>query len=191
MKKYIKIHSNLLTEFRNLTYKQIILLLILCKNDENEADIIKTLYPNSYCRLKKDSIKINSYLKYIKELRDIERHIDIKQLKKNKDLIPRYIKMKYSTFDHIINDKRITKTNVLIIINLLELYQITYIRKHHININTFLNKTFNKSFSFRYKEFFIETLEILKSWKYEDGSVFIKDYIIDGKNIDILFDEKG
>lgn len=174
----------------DLTYKQLILLLLLCKNDDSEEYIKKHYYKKNLKLYNDDLKKMVPYVEYIKQIRDVENPINKKQLKQNKELLPRYYKMKYETFEYIVNDKRITKINLLIILSFIKMYQNTFVREHTVNINQFLFTTLGKKFTFRYKEFLIETLEILKNWSYEDGSVFIKSYKIDGKKLTLEFDKK-
>jgi hypothetical protein len=117
------------------------------------------------------------------------RTINKKDKIKLKENIISYYKMKIITFDKIINDKTITKSELLIILYILSLYKITYQRIWTLNLNNMLNQIFKSNNIRQYKITFINTLEKLKDWKYDDGSLFICSYDISGKNIILNLDK--
>jgi hypothetical protein len=190
MKRFIRIPYGVYEHLHTLTYNQLVLMLLICKNEDSEQTVINKYYHRHKIRYLNDLDAMTEVGKHIKELRVLNNHIESKKFKRDKDTIPLYYKMKLTTFNHIINDKNITKTNLLIILHLIKLYSNTYVRKHTIKIKDFLFEATNKPFTYRYKEFLVETLNIVKKWEYEDGSMFIKDFKIAGKNCIISLDIK-
>ena len=190
MKVYIKIHEDMFKEFKFFTYKQIMLFLYYCKNEYDNTNIKKVLYGTNRNRYKKDYEFISKYTEYIKDVRELDNKIDKKVLKKRKGIIPRYYKIKTSTYNLILKDKRISKINLLIILSFIKLYQITYQREHNISIKEFLTFTFGK-YTKEYIIFLKETLAIVKSWQYQNGDVFLKDYSLTYNNLHVILDNKS
>lgn len=191
MKSVIKIPDKLFAEFKYLTYNQIVLLLYLCKNEDKIDDIKKRIYKTNTSRFNKDLTVIQKYEDYIKDIRELENPINSKELRKNRKLLPRYYKLKISTFELILNDKDITKSNLLIILSFIKLYQNTLQRRHEIKIKELLSFTFNTKHPRLYVNYLKETLDKMISWKYDDNSVFLKSYEIKGKKLYVELDKKG
>lgn len=188
MKKYINIPYEI--NFNQFTLNQSILFLYTLFDEMDKKDIIKILYHKHPNRFENDLFIIKEYSDRIKEIRRIQ-NFRGKIKKGDTKNIPLYYKMKIETFNKIINDKTITKAELLIILFILKKYMITFNRIYTFKIKDLLNEIFICENTRKYKKSLYKTLNKLMTWKYEDNSVFIKKYEINEKEIAIKLDNKN
>jgi len=204
MKKYIFIPRGLTKELATLTRNQILLFLFYLKNEEANEKAIKLIYNNRKERWLKDAhvidAKYKSLILFVRSMQGkrIEKTGDFfkdKEAKQKYALgLMKYFKMKTETYDKIVEDNNILKHELLIILYILEDYQDTFNRTHIYNFKSFRESIF-KDIS-GVKEDYLNkkiynTLNTIKDWKYEDGSVLLKEYELKNRNIILTYDKKG
>lgn len=183
-KKYIFIPHEI--DFTEFSYSQSMLICFASKNEENVTEISKLLYHGKPDRLNKDAAVIKKVHPYILTVRNWQENRD-----KNRDRnsAPPYYKMKVATFYKILNDKNIHKSELIIILYFLRMYKNTFKRKHEIKLKDMMTELFGENYR-HFNKNLLKTLEILKSWTYEDGSVFLLDYCINRGILTVNFDKK-
>jgi len=174
-------------DFIPLTYNQIVMILLAIESKDKLKDI-KPLYHHRLPRLKKDLDLIKEkYFPLIERMKDMQE----RKVKYKKEHVPYYFKMKAETLRMIMAEPKINKRELLIIILILRTYQNTFKREWEYNITEFLSSAMGGTNVRQYKNDLINVLNITKNWSYKDGSVFIKDYKIEGKKLTLFLDDKG
>lgn len=178
MKKYIKISTKFNDKWNNLSRNQILLVLVNFANEKELSlyFVNKYYYYNKY-RLEKDKNNIIEYSDIFDEMRNYDGTSKLE-----------YNKIKYSTLKLII-DEGLNKKELLIILYFIDLYRNNFNRTYNLHISRTLNKIFKEENVRQNKKIFLDTLEKLKNWKYNDGSKFIKDYKINDKYVQIFLDK--
>jgi hypothetical protein len=181
MIKYVKIDMRMSDEWKHLTRNQIIRMLGAFSNDELLKEYIRINYYHKHKdRLNKDA----NYLaeRYSQYVLDMTNYDKIKCID--------YMKIKYDTLQIVIQSK-LTKRELLIFLYILKLYKVDLKRDYVLTIKKLLNELFEdyKTNSPMYKNLLIDTLTIMKEWKYDDNSKFIIDFEIRNKDIIIKLDK--
>ena len=181
-KRYIKIHPKMITEWSKLSRNQILICLVLFYSDtELLNNFKKKYYGKSKSRYLKDVKRIKEYGVYLNEMVYYNDNAELKRT---------YMKLKISTLKLIL-DNNMKKQELLVMLYLLWKYQFTYRREFTIGVKELLKEVFNyeRHNITPYKRVLFKTLDLLKSWVYEDGAVFVKDYTIIGDRVRIELEE--
>lgn len=181
-KRYIKIHPKMITEWPKLSRNQILMCLVLFYSDtELLNNFKKKYYGKSKLRYLKDIKRIKEYGVYLNEMVYYNDNAELKRT---------YMKLKISTLKLIL-DNNMKKQELLVMLYLLWKYQFTYRREFTIGVKELLKEVFNyeRHNITPYKRVLFKTLDLLKSWVYEDGAVFVKGYTIIGDRVRIELEE--
>ena len=172
----------MITEWPKLSRNQILMCLVLFYSDtELLNNFKKKYYGKSKLRYLKDIKRIKEYGVYLNEMVYYNDNAELKRT---------YMKLKISTLKLIL-DNNMKKQELLVMLYLLWKYQFTYRREFTIGVKELLKEVFNyeRHNITPYKRVLFKTLDLLKSWVYEDGAVFVKGYTIIGDRVRIELEE--
>jgi len=198
MKSTIQINKKWWNIWPTLTRNQILLSIIMLLNEvEDYEKYIFKVYRFKFSKSNNKKIFFKDYI-IIKEIsKDIHNFNIINDDINVKDYVNLggYTSLKMSSFDKLI-DSKLNKEQTLVFLWIIDLYsdkrRDNKIRYFNFKISDVLRKIFITYNNPRLKrKLFLQTLELLKSWSYNNVDILIKDFKVSGLLLDLFLDSKS